>query len=227
MKKVFKIFGIFLAVLFIIGTIGLALETPEQRAEREAQEKTTQQTNAPKTTEQANTIQQTDTPVNQPIPEQSQPTTTANFGMTPQEFGKAVDDKINSLTGAKTKLGEIQTTGSMFSLDLGAGVFWTGNIDKDGKISASSYRMTVKPNDNDKTIAFLAMAGATALVLHPELPKEQSAGKVATMATNATNKALQTKDSVTDTLMIGDYKHYVEIYPSTNNIVIGVVHKDQ
>lgn len=251
MKKALKIIGIIFGLFFVLGILAVVFETPEQRAEREAKmaqdkakyeaEENAKQAElqakkqveledkAKKEAEEKATNHLNVVPTKLPQNTDKQSLTVqANFGMTPQELGSKIDEKITQALGIDVKLGKIQTSGDTFILDLGQGIFWTGNIDKQGKVSASSYRMTIKPNENnDKVFALLILAGVTAQVLHPDIPKEQSAGQVAKMATNATTKATQTKDAVTETMMIGDIKHYTEVYPSTGNIVIGAAHKDQ
>lgn len=60
MKKILKIVAIIFALIFGIGLIGLALETPEQKAEREAkalQEKQNQSTKIENDGEQAKIIE--------------------------------------------------------------------------------------------------------------------------------------------------------------------------
>lgn len=188
---------------------------PEDEAKKEAEEKAT--TNVDTLSAK---LPQTST-------DKQSPTVQANFGITPQELGGAIDKKVKATLGANTTLAKVQITGNHFMFDVGEGVFWTGNVDKQGMASASSYRMTVKQGDDkEKITAMLMLVGFTAQVLHPDVDKEQI-GKIAEMASQATTKALQTNDAVNDSILIGDIKHYVEVYPTTGNIVIGAYHKDQ
>ncbi|AKG08110.1 hypothetical protein AAX06_08085 [Moraxella bovoculi] len=232
MKKILKIVAIIFALIFGIGLIGLVLETPEQKAEREAkalQEKQNQSTKIENDAEQAKIIESKEegAEVAQTFEIDGKSDIQANFGMTPQELGAKIDKKTSDELGAKTKLATVQTTGNSFIFDLGEGVFWTGNVDEHGMVSASSYRMTVKKGDDkDRITAMLLLVGLTAQILHPDKDSEEI-GKIAKMASSATTKALQTSDAVNDSILIDDIKHYVEIYPSTGSITIGAYYKDQ
>lgn len=207
MKKVFKIIGIIFGVLFAIGMIGVALETPEQRAEREAQ-MAQDKVEAKKARLEAEEKAKAEAP--------------ANLGMTAQELGS----KIDKILKGTTNLGAIKASGSTYLQEVDE-IIWSGNIDKTGNISGSEFRAKITPdNSQDKSMALLLLAGANVRAIHPNATKEESTEKMAKMVNAATAKALQTKQDVDDSFLIGDIKHYVTIYPETAVIAIGAYHKD-
>lgn len=99
MKKILKIVAIIFALIFGIGLIGLVLETPEQKAEREAkalQEKQNQSTKIENDAEQAKIIESKEegAEVAQTFEIDGKSDIQANFGMTPQELGAKIDKNI-------------------------------------------------------------------------------------------------------------------------------------
>lgn len=218
MKKVFKIIGIIFGVLFAIGMVGVALETPEQRAEREAQmAQDKAEAEAKKARlEPGEKAKQTEEEA------KTEAEAPANLGMTAQELGS----KIDKILKGTTNLGAIKASGSTYLQEVDE-IIWSGNIDKTGNISSSEFRAKITPNNSqDKSMALLLLAGANVRAIHPNATKEESTAKMAKMVNDATAKALQTKQDVDDSFLIGDIKHYVTIYPETAVIAIGAYHKD-
>lgn len=236
MKKVFKIIGIIFGVLFAIGMVGVALETPEQRAEREAQmaqdkaeaeakkARLEPEEKAKQTEEEAKKQAELEAKAKQEDEEKAktEAEAPANLGMTAQELGS----KIDKILKGTTNLGAIKASGSTYLQEVDE-IIWSGNIDKTGNISSSEFRAKITPNNSqDKSMALLLLAGANVRAIHPNATKEESTAKMAKMVNDATAKALQTKQDVDDSFLIGDIKHYVTIYPETAVIAIGAYHKD-
>lgn len=242
MKKVFKIIGIIFGVLFAIGMIGVVLETPEQRAERETQmaqdkaeaeakkarlepEEKAKQTEAEAKKQaelEAKAKQEDKEKAKTEAEEKAKAEAPANLGMTAQELGS----KIDKILKGTTNLGAIKASGSTYLQEVDE-IIWSGNIDKTGNISSSEFRAKITPEDSqDKSMALLLLAGANVRAIHPNATKEESTAKMAKMVNDATAKALQTKQDVDDSFLIGDIKHYVTIYPETAVIAIGAYHKD-
>lgn len=252
MKKAFKIIGIIFGVLFALSAAlviyAIATETPEQKAQREAkalaeqkareqeqleQERAKQEEQAKrqKPAEPVETEPLKEVPpslvVNQEL-QANEPQIQADFGMTPQELGKAIDKKLKQSLKISTNFADVKPDSRSFVMELGDGMIWTGNVNEYGRASATSLQMQVQAGDDKQRImSLLLLVGHTIQVLHPDLTPEQGSQKVGKMASDAVTKASQTGEAVTESIMIGDIKHYVEVYPSTGNIVIGAVHKDQ
>ena len=231
MKKILKWIAIAIGVIFVIGMIGVALETPEQKAGREAKMVAEKAEKERLKAEQAEKDRlEAEAKAKEEAEKQAtqEPAPVADFGMTPQELGKRIDQKLKDTINAETALGNVKSGSISFDMDLGDGVIWSGNVNKDGKASATSLQMKVGPNETqERAMALLLLAGATVQVLHPDLPDEQAGHKVGQMANDAIQKALKTQDAVTETVMIGDIKHFIEVYPSSGMIKIGAAHKDQ
>lgn len=223
MKKVFKIIGIIFGVLFAIGMIGVALETPEQRAEREAQMAQDKVEAKKARLEAEEKVKQEDEEkAKTESEEKAKAEAPANLGMTAQELGS----KIDKILKGTTNLGAIKASGSTYLQEVDE-IIWSGNIDKTGNISSSEFRAKITPdNSQDKSMELLLLAGANVRAIHPNATKEESTAKMAKMVNTATAKALQTKQDVDDSFLIGDIKHYVTIYPETAVIAIGAYHKD-
>lgn len=152
----------------------------------------------------------------------------ADFGMTPQELGKGIDQRIKDVMSVGTTLATVQSGSSMFDMDLGEGIIWSGNVNEQGKASATSLQIKIREgNEQGRVMSLLLLAGATVQVLHPDLPNEQASQKVGEAIQKAIEQGLRTKEPVTENVMIGDIKHFVEVYPSSGVIKIGAAHKDQ
>lgn len=245
MKKILKWVAIVFGIFFAIGLIAVALETPEQKAGREAkmaadkaaaeakkaEEKRLEAEEKAKQAElQAEREAEFEVKAKQEAEEKAkteaktkaETETAANLGMTAQELG----GKIDKILKGTTNLGTIKTSGSMYSQEIDE-IVWSGNIDKTGKISSSEFKAKIATDDSqDKSMALLVLAGANVQAIHPNATKEESTAKMAKMVNDATSKALQTKQDVNDSFLIGDIKHYVTIYPETAVIAIGAYHKD-
>lgn len=231
MKKILKWIAIVFGVFFAIGMIGVALETPEQKAEREAKMAAEKAEKERLKAEQAEKDRvEAEAKAKEEAEKQAmqEPEPVADFGMTPQELGKKIDQKIKDVMNVETALSNVKSGSISFDMDLGEGIIWSGNVNEHGKASATSMQMKVSPGDTQgRAMTLLLLAGATVQALHPDLPDEQAGHKVGKMANDAIQKALETQDAVTDTVMIGDIKHFIEVYPSSGMIKIGAAHKDQ
>lgn len=231
MKKILKWVAIVIGVIFVIGMIGVALETPEQKAELEAKMVAEKAEKERLKAEQAEKERlEAEAKAKEQAEKQAmqEPEPVADFGMTPQELGKKIDQKIKDVMNVETALSNVKSGSISFDMDLGDGIIWSGNVNEHGKASATSMQMKVNPGDTQgRAMTLLLLAGATVQALHPDLPDEQAGHKVGKMANDAIQKALETQDAVTDTVMIGDIKHFIEVYPSSGMIKIGAAHKDQ
>ncbi|WII95005.1 hypothetical protein LU276_08320 [Moraxella haemolytica] len=231
MKKIFKIIAIIIGILFVIGVIGAILETPEQKAEREAKAATEKaEKEAQHAIKQAEADAKAKAETEKAAKEQAEKEAelVADFGMTPQELGRGIDQRIKDVMNVETTLANVKSGSISFDMDLGEGIIWSGNVNEQGKASATSLQMKIREGDEQgRVMSLLLLVGATVQVLHPDLPNEQASQKVGEMTEKAINKALKTQEAVTESIMIGDIKHFIEVYPSSGVIKIGAAHKDQ
>lgn len=211
MKKLLKWFGIIFAVILGIGVIAVALETPEQKAKREAQ---AAEEKAQREAEYAAQIDDK---------EEVQP---VNLGMKPQELGSGIDNIIKEISGVDPQLRSVSTNDNIYSVNLGEDIIWYGDLDKTGNIITSMYNVKISDNVEDRMMALLAFAIAKARTLSPDLPKEQVANSVAEVMSRAMKKFNQSLKPTTETQVIGDYKYIVNIYPDSKSMRFSVVHKD-
>lgn len=94
MKKILKWIAIAIGVIFVIGMIGVALETPEQKAEREAKMVAEKAEKERLKAEQAEKDRlEAEAKAKEEAEKQAtqEPAPVADFGMTPQELGKRID----------------------------------------------------------------------------------------------------------------------------------------
>lgn len=232
MKKIFKIIAAIIGILFVIGVIGVILETPDQKAEREAKAATEK---AEKETQRAKEKAEADAKAKaeaeqaakeQAIKEELETTNPVNLGITPKQLGADIDRLLKETVGTDTNLRSVEVDGNIYIFDMGDGAKWYGDIDKTGNVVTSTY--TIKYNGDEKggTTALLFFVAATARSLSPELPKEKTAGEVVGVMNDAMTEFLETSKASTKTKIVGNVKYIAEIIPEGRMMKISFVHKD-
>lgn len=236
MKKIFKIIAAIIGILFVIGVIGAILETPEQKAEREAKaatekaEKEAQQAEK-EAKEKAEADAKAKAEVEKAAKEQAtkeklETTTPVNLGITPKQLGADIDRLIKETVKADTNLKSVEVDGNIYMFDMGDGAKWYGEIDKTGNAVTSTYTIKYNGDEKGETTALLFFVAATARSLSPELPKEKTAGEVVVVMNDAMNEFLETSKASTKTKIVGNVKYIVEVIPEGRMMKISFVHKD-
>lgn len=226
LKRIAIVIGVLFALFIALGIYIDATSTPEEKAARQA--KIEADKAAKEAQEQVE--KEAKAKAEKVAKEQAEKEAelVADFGMTPQELGKGIDKRIKDIMNVDTSLATVKSGSSMFDMDLGEGIIWSGNVNEQGKASATSLQMKIREGDEQgRVMSLLLLVGATVQVLHPDLPNEQASQKVGEMTEKAINQALKTQEAVTESIMIGDIKHFIEVYPSSGVIKIGAAHKDQ
>lgn len=229
MKKIFKIIAAIIGILFVIGVI---LETPEQKAEREAKAATEK---AEKETQRAKEKAEADAKAKaeaeqaakeQAIKEELETTNPVNLGITPKQLGADIDRLLKETVGTDTNLRSVEVDGNIYIFDMGDGAKWYGDIDKTGNVVTSTYTIKYNGDEKGETTALLFFVAATARSLSPELPKEKTAGEVVGVMNDAMTEFLETSKASTKTKIVGNVKYIAEIIPEGRMMKISFVHKD-
>lgn len=232
MKKIFKIIAAIIGILFVIGVIGVILETPDQKAEREAKAATEK---AEKETQRAKEKAEADAKAKaeaeqaakkQAIKEELETTNPANLGITPKQLGADIDRLLKETVGTDTNLRSVEVDGNIYIFDMGDGAKWYGDIDKTGNVVTSTYTIKYNGDEKGETTALLFFVAATARSLSPELPKEKTAGEVVGVMNDAMTEFLETSKASTKTKIVGNVKYIAEIIPEGRMMKISFVHKD-
>lgn len=232
MKKIFKIIAAIIGILFVIGVIGVILETPDQKAEREAKAATEK---AEKETQKAKEKAEADAKAKaeaeqaaeeQAIKEELETTNPVNLGITPKQLGADIDRLLKETVGTDTNLKSVEVDGNIYIFDMGDGAKWYGDIDKTGNAVTSTYTIKYNGDEKGETTALLFFVAATARSLSPELPKEKTAGEVVGVMNDAMTEFLETSKSSTKTKIVGNVKYIAEIIPEGRMMKISFVHKD-
>lgn len=232
MKKIFKIIAAIIGILFVIGVIGVILETPDQKAEREAKAATEK---AEKETQRAKEKAEADAKAKaeaeqaakeQAIKEELETTNPVNLGITPKQLGADIDRLLKETVGTDTNLRSVEVDGNIYIFDMGDGAKWYGDIDKTGNVVTSTYTIKYNGDEKGETTALLFFVAATARSLSPELPKEKTAGEVVGVMNDAMTEFLETSKASTKTKIVGNVKYIAEIIPEGRMMKISFVHKD-
>lgn len=232
MKKIFKIIAAIIGILFVIGVIGVILETPDQKAEREAKAATEK---AEKETQRAKEKAEADAKAKaeaeqaakeQAIKEELETTNPVNLGITPKQLGADIDRLLKETVGTDTNLRFVEVDGNIYIFDMGDGAKWYGDIDKTGNAVTSTYTIKYNGDEKGETTALLFFVAATARSLSPELPKEKTAGEVVGVMNDAMTEFLETSKASTKTKIVGNVKYIAEIIPEGRMMKISFVHKD-
>lgn len=229
MKKIFKIIAAIIGILFVIGVIGAILETPEQKAEREAKAATEKAEKEAKEKAEADAKAKAEAEQaakEQAIKEELETTNPVNLGMTPKQLGADIDRLLKETVGTDTNLKSVEVDGNIYVFDMGGGAKWYGDIDKTGNAVTSTYTIKYNGDEKGETTALLFFVAATARSLSPELPKEKTAGEVVGVMNDAMTEFLETSKASTKTKIVGNVKYIAEIIPEGRMMKISFVHKD-
>ena len=129
------------------------------------------------------------------------------FGITPEEFGKRL-----SALGAELGLDDVEVgkfdiqegpVNNVFSEVLSDAVAVNGTVDKNGELKGITYIMGRTENGDKEIVTMLLMAGLSARVLSPDLPKEQTAGVVAKIVREAVEQFSETESGTSSTVVDG------------------------
>lgn len=138
----------------------------------------------------------------------------ADFGMTP----KQINDGVQSLIGEaldKDFSYEIKPIEDFFTVDLTPNVNWTGSIESNGNVSEIKYSVLTRSADQADMLLFVFHAGALARTLSPDLPKEQTAGEMASMLSGMIKEIEQNKELVKAEKVISNVKYQSSLDPRT------------
>lgn len=129
------------------------------------------------------------------------------FGITPEEFGKrlSVQGKELGLDDVEVGAFDIQegSVNDIFSENLSDAVGITGTVDKNGELKGVTYVMGRTENGDKEILKMMMMAGLTARALSPDLPKEQTAGALPKMVSEAVQQFSDTGNGKSSTVVNG------------------------
>lgn len=129
------------------------------------------------------------------------------FGITPEEFGKrlSAQGKEFGLENAEVGKFDIQegSVNDIFSEILSDALAMNGSVDKNGELKGVTYIMGRTENGDKEILTMMMMAGLTARALSPDLPKEQTAGALPKMVSEAVQQLSETGEGKSSTVVDG------------------------
>lgn len=133
--------------------------------------------------------------------------------ITPTELGSKIDILLAEETGQITHLSQVVVQGNGFSEYLD-GVEWSGVIDdrKSGELISTEFYTQVNAYQDEaqqKVNDLLFYVSGVARVLHPELPNDQTAGRMADMLLDVLKELDSGKDVATSSVTIEEVKYTI------------------
>ena len=129
------------------------------------------------------------------------------FGITPEEFGKRLSALGTELGLDDVEIGKFDIkegpANNVFSEVLSDAVAVNGTVDKNGELKGITYIMGRTENGDKEIVTMLLMAGLSARVLSPDLPKEQTAGVVAKIVREAVEQFSETESGKSSVVVDG------------------------
>lgn len=220
MKKLIKIIAIVFGIILAIGMIGIALETPEQKAERELKSKVSEAEQKDKEKSKVSEVAAKQTEqTEQKDKEKLEVERVDDFGITPNKLNDEITKLLNDALKENHSSGKVSVDEDRFKREYDEHFVWGGNINKDGNVSKVIYAITNSKDLQTHTTLLLFHAGATARVLSPNLPKEETAGKVGEMIIGVVKKTADTQKDASGEIVVDGYKYSVNIMPSIGAVV--------
>lgn len=186
----------------IVAIGGIFIDTDTESVTAKSSEPTAVEENQPKQVK----VDEPTEPVEEAVATPQEPT----LGLTVDEYGNKYMTEVKELGlgdfewgGVDLKEGAVNDT---FTMKLSDAISLMGVVDKNGELKSLTYIMG-KTNEGDKeALNMLMLAGITAKTLTPELPKEQTAGVVGKLTTEAVEKFSKEGEG-NETKVVGDVKY--------------------
>lgn len=135
------------------------------------------------------------------------------LGLTPDEFGKrfvvaAEEFGLDKFPWSKVELskGSVNDT---FTKKIRKDLAMTGVVDKNGELKSITYILGQTDEGDQAALTMLMVGGATARVLNPDLPKEQTSKVASELLMNTAKKFTNGGDSVSDSVVVDGVKYGV------------------
>lgn len=222
MKKLIKIIAIAFGIILVIGMIGVALETPEQKAERELKSKVSEVADEQKDKEKSKVSEVADEQTEQKDKEKLEVERVDDFGITPNKLNDEITKLLNDALKENHSSGKVSVDGDRFKREYDKHFVWGGNINKDGNVSKVIYAITNSDDLQTHLTLLLLHTGATARVLSPNLPKEETAGKVGEMMADVAKQAADTQKDASGEIVVDGYKYTFSVIPSIGAVVANI-----
>lgn len=133
------------------------------------------------------------------------------LGLTPDEFGKRFVIAVKEFGLDKFPWSKVELTegavNDTFTKKIRKDLVMTGVVDKNGELKSITYILGKTDDGDQAALTMLRVGGATARVLNPDLPKEQTSKVATELLMDNVKKFESGGDTISDTVVVDGVKY--------------------